>query len=147
MLIWHAITYSALRAIDLNAGESIDILPATGVFGSCAVEVASAMGARVIAGGRNVDALRRLEEGVGNVKTFKLTGDIGADTESITKIYGGPVDTYLDISHPSMPNTKHISAGLTSLATYGRAAFMGFAGGGYPNQLRALCLEESHNQG
>lgn len=123
-LIWQAICYSGLRDIDLKAGETIVILPATGVFGGCAVEVASAMGACVVAGGRNVDALQKLAENVPNVKTVQLTGDVEADTAAITQCYG-PVDTYMDISSPMMPNTKHISAGLASLTTYGRASIRG----------------------
>jgi D-arabinose 1-dehydrogenase-like Zn-dependent alcohol dehydrogenase len=124
MMVFQAICYSGLCDIGLKAGETIVILPATGVFGGCAVEVASAMGARVVAGGRNVQALEKLAQTVANVKTVQLTGDVEADTAAITKFYGA-VDTYFDISSPAMPNTDHISAGLASLTTYGRACIMG----------------------
>jgi D-arabinose 1-dehydrogenase-like Zn-dependent alcohol dehydrogenase len=123
-MVFQSICYSGLCDIGLKAGESIVILPATGVFGGYAVEVASAMGARVVAGGRNVDALKKLARTVSNVKTVQLTGDVEADTAAITECYG-PVDTYFDISSPAMPNTDHISSGLASLTTYGRACMMG----------------------
>jgi D-arabinose 1-dehydrogenase-like Zn-dependent alcohol dehydrogenase len=123
-MIFQSICYSGLCDIGLKAGETIVILPATGVFGGCAVEVASAMGARVVAGGRNVGALKKLARTVANVKTVQLTGDVEADTAAITGCYG-PVDTYFDISAPAMPNTNHISSGIASLTTYGRACMMG----------------------
>lgn len=82
------------------------------------------MGARVVAGGRNVKALQKLAESMPNIKTVQLTGDVEADTAAITKYYG-PVDAYADISSPMMPDAKHISAGLGSLATYGRASIRG----------------------
>jgi D-arabinose 1-dehydrogenase-like Zn-dependent alcohol dehydrogenase len=123
-MVFQSICYSGLCDIGLKAGETIVILPATGVFGGCAVEVASAMGARIVAGGRNVKALKKLAGTVANVKTVQLTGEVEADTAAITECYG-PVDTYFDISAPAMPNTNHISAGLASLTTYGRACMMG----------------------
>jgi threonine dehydrogenase-like Zn-dependent dehydrogenase len=121
--------------------RTIVILPATGVFGGCAVEVASAMGGRVVAGGRNVNALQKLAESVPNVKTVQLTGDVEADTAAITQCYG-PVDAYMDISSPMMPNTKHISAGLASLTTYGRASIRGGLRVGIPINY-TLCVIKS----
>jgi D-arabinose 1-dehydrogenase-like Zn-dependent alcohol dehydrogenase len=125
LMTFQSICYSGLCDLGLKAGETVVILPATGVFGGCAVEVASAMGARVIAGGRNVEALKKLAGMVSNVKTVQLTGDVEADTAAITECYGGPIDTYFDISSPEMPNMNHISSGLASLTTYGRACMMG----------------------
>jgi D-arabinose 1-dehydrogenase-like Zn-dependent alcohol dehydrogenase len=124
LMVFQSICYSGMCDIGLKAGETIVILPATGVFGGCAVEIASAMGARVVAGGRNVEALKKLARTISNVKTFQLTGEVEADTAAITACYG-PVDAYFDVSAPSMPNTNHISAGIGSLATYGRACMMG----------------------
>jgi len=124
-MTFQSICYSGLCDIGLKAGETVVILPATGVFGGCAVEVASAMGARVIAGGRNVEALEKLARTVSNVKTVQLTGDVEVNTAAITECYSGPVDTSFDISSPEMLNMNHISSGLASLTTYGRASMMG----------------------
>jgi threonine dehydrogenase-like Zn-dependent dehydrogenase len=124
IMVFQSICYSGLCDIGLKAGETIVILPATGVFGGCAVEVASAMGARVVAGGRNVKALEKLAQTLSNVKTVQLTGEVEADAAAITACYG-PVDTYFDISNPTMPNTNHMSSGFASLTTYGRACMMG----------------------
>lgn len=56
------ISYGGLRGINLRAGETIIIAPATGGISGAAVEVASAMGARVIAVGRNLKALEKLRD-------------------------------------------------------------------------------------
>lgn len=140
-LSFQAICYSGLRDIDLKAGETIVILPATGVFGGAAVEVASAMGARVIAGGRNANALQKLADAIPNVKTVQLTGDVKADITAIQRFHG-PVDTYLDLSAAAMPNTLHIEAGLGALATDGRASMMGGQGVNIPINY-GLCVIKS----
>jgi D-arabinose 1-dehydrogenase-like Zn-dependent alcohol dehydrogenase len=54
------VPYGGLRDIDIKAGETVIIAPATGPFGSAAVTVALAMGLRVIAMGRNLSILQRL---------------------------------------------------------------------------------------
>src|SRR5450759_585390 len=47
------VAYGGLRGIDLKARDTVIVAPATGGYSGSAVEVASAMGARVIAVGRN----------------------------------------------------------------------------------------------
>lgn len=71
-----AVPYGGLRGINLRAGEIVVIAPATGSFGGAAVLVALAMGARVIAMGRNVDALREIKATSERVEVVPITGDV-----------------------------------------------------------------------
>lgn len=48
LLTRHTVVYGGFRGIDLKAGETVIVAPATGVYSGAAVEVASAMGARVL---------------------------------------------------------------------------------------------------
>ena len=55
------VPFSGLRDIKLEPGETVVVCPATGGFGGAGVQVAVAMGARVIALGRNEKELARLK--------------------------------------------------------------------------------------
>jgi len=74
------VPYGGLRDINLLAGETIIIAPATGSFGGAAVHVALAMGARVIAMGRNVDTLQRINALSERVEVVPITGDVQVAT-------------------------------------------------------------------
>lgn len=54
------------NAINLRAGETVLVLPATGFFSSSALVVALSLGARVIAGSRNKESLNALFKHLGN---------------------------------------------------------------------------------
>ncbi|KAI0326094.1 GroES-like protein [Cubamyces sp. BRFM 1775] len=114
--------------VDLRTGESIVIAPATGAFGGSAVEVALAMGARVVALGRSEEGLRRLEDGLreyvnaGRLRTVRMSEY--ADAESLTTAIG-PVDCYLDISPHMAAQSFHFKACLLALGVRGRACLMG----------------------
>ena len=77
------VPYGGLRDIKLEPGETIVVCPATGGFGGAGVQVAIAMGARVIAMGRNEQELARLKAHVmkgtpwARVETVKITGNEG----------------------------------------------------------------------
>lgn len=118
-----AVPYGGLRDVNLTAGETVLIAPATGSFGGAAVHVALAMGARVIAMGRNEKVLAELRDlAPGRVETVKLTGSLETDLAAISKV--GPVDVYLDMTPPTVTNTDHIRAGLLSLNYGGRMSLM-----------------------
>jgi hypothetical protein len=74
------VPYGGLRDINLQAGETVIVAPATGSFGGAAVMVALAMGARVIAMGRKVDALRRIATLSDRVAVVPITGDVQVST-------------------------------------------------------------------
>lgn len=95
-LFWLLVPYGGLRDVQLRVGETIIISPATGPFGGVAVRVALAMGAgRVVAMGRNGDALRKLREvfaeshGCGRVETVRITGDVEGDARALRRACAG----------------------------------------------------------
>ncbi|KAF7187887.1 Acryloyl-coenzyme A reductase [Pseudocercospora fuligena] len=79
------VPYGGLRSIGLQAGETVVVAPATGEFGSAAVVVALAMGARVIAMGRNKEALEGLKRLGDRVHTVQMTGDAEAEMKELKK--------------------------------------------------------------
>ena len=118
-----AVPYGGLSDIGLKAGETVIVAPATGPFGSAAVKVALAMGARVIALGRNVEVLKRLVESSERVAMVQITGDGQADTEALKKF--GPVDAYFDISPPAAATSTHLKSSILALKHSGRVSLMG----------------------
>lgn len=122
------ITYGGMRGIDLKAGETIIIAPATGGYSGAAVGVAIAMGARVIATGRNTAVLERLAATFppGRVCVAPMKGDLEADKATLKSF--GPADAYLDISPAQAAGSTHHAACFDALRPYGRASLMGVVG-------------------
>ena len=118
------VPYGGLKDIGLQAGETVIISPATGQFGGAAVMVAIAMGARVIAMGRNESVLERLQALFAQrLQTVRITGDMEKDTESLKKF--GTIDAFLDISPPAAAKSTHIKSGILALRHGGRISLMG----------------------
>lgn len=117
------VPYGGLRDINLKAGETIIVAPATGAFGGAAVIVALAMGAKVIAMGRNVEALGRIAALSDRVRTVQITGDQEAETAAL--LNHGPIDAFFDISPPEAADTTHIKAAILALRSHARVALMG----------------------
>lgn len=107
------VPYGGLRDIDLKAGETVIVSPATGAFGGAAVLVALAMGARVIAMGRNVEALERIKKKSGMIETVPITSDVLKDLEALKSF--GAVDAFFDISPPEAAKSTHIKSGILAL--------------------------------
>jgi D-arabinose 1-dehydrogenase-like Zn-dependent alcohol dehydrogenase len=90
------VPYGCLRDIKLEPGDTVVVCPATGGYGGAGVQVALAMGASVIAMGRNEKEFARLQEHVrkgtpgANIVTVKVTGDESTDTEALQSL--GTVD-------------------------------------------------------
>lgn len=120
----HAIAYGAFRAIDLKAGETIVIGPATGNHSGAAVQVASAMGARVIAVGRNADTLRKLSESTPRVQRVTLTGNPGEDVKLLSQF--GTIDAFLDYTPATMQSPPYLKTFVLSVKSYGRGVLTGF---------------------
>ncbi|KAI1772198.1 alcohol dehydrogenase GroES domain-containing protein [Hypoxylon cercidicola] len=121
------VSYGGFRDVALTAGETVLIAPATGNFGGAAVHVALAMGARVIAMGRNERILAELKGlAPGRVETITLSGSVETDVANIAKY--GPVDVFQDFSPPMATNKSHIRAGILSVRPGGRVNFMGQVG-------------------
>lgn len=109
--------------INLKPGETIIIAPATGAFGGAAVEIALAMGARVIAAARNAERLKRLAAMNERILTVQLTGDVQTDAKALKQY--GPVDAFQDWSPPAAAKTTHIKACMLALRVGGRVSLMG----------------------
>ncbi|KAI1200758.1 GroES-like protein [Nemania serpens] len=123
-----SVAYGAISGVDIKAGETVIVGPATGQFGGAAVEVASALGARVIALGRNQEALARLKSTVARVETVVITGDIEKDAQAIQAF--GLADAFVDFTpHTLQSEPSHIKSAMFSLRKRGRIALMGGLGG------------------
>lgn len=135
------IPFGGLRDINLRAGERIIICPATGNFGGAAVMVALAMGASVIAMGRNTEVLAKLKElGKGRVDTIQMSGN-AEDDEKALRSYGG-VDAYFDISPPQAASSSHFRSCILALKPRGRVSLMG----GMMREQGLPCSVVVHNQ-
>lgn len=135
-LCWFAaclVPFGGLSDIGLKPGETIIVAPATGRFGGGAVTVALAMGARVIAAGRNAEVLGAFQKtfgGTGRLQTVALQGDVAIDSQALMKAAGPKgADAYIDFSPPAAAKSTHIMASLMSLKTGGRCSLMGGIGG------------------
>ncbi|GAW24262.1 hypothetical protein ANO14919_138450 [Xylariales sp. No.14919] len=123
-----SVAYGAISNVDIKAGETVIVGPATGQFGGAAVEVASALGARVIALGRNRQALARLQAHIPRVETVVVTGDADRDGEAIRAF--GLADAFVDFTpHSVHGEPSHFRSALLSLRKRGRVALMGGMGG------------------
>ncbi|KAI1134264.1 alcohol dehydrogenase GroES domain-containing protein [Hypoxylon sp. FL0543] len=118
------VAYGGFRDVGLTAGETVLITPATGNFGGGAVHVALAMGARVIAMGRNEKILAELKAlAPDRVETLTLSGSVDTDVAALAKY--GPIDVFQDFTPPMATNFAHIQAGILSVRPGGRINFMG----------------------
>lgn len=123
------VPYGGLRAGDFRPGETLLVSGATGNFGSAAVAVALAMGARrVVAPGRNGTALADLRQRFGErVRTVPLTGDTDTDQAAMRAAGDGRIDMVLDLLPPAAPATAARTAAMT-VREYGRVVLMGGVG-------------------
>jgi D-arabinose 1-dehydrogenase-like Zn-dependent alcohol dehydrogenase len=121
-----AVVYGGMRSIDLKAGETIIIAPATGLFSGSAIAVATAMGASVIAVSRNLEGLKKVQSIFPRVKIVQTSGEPEKDTAAI-KTYG-PADAFMDISPPAATNSPHLGSCMMALKQYGRISLMGGRG-------------------
>ncbi|KAL2797232.1 isopropanol dehydrogenase [Aspergillus keveii] len=123
------VPFGGLSEVDVKPGEVVIIAPATGRYGGAAVAIALAMGATVIAAGRNAAALENLQRihATGRLRTVQLTEDTAANTESFRAAAGKPdgADVYLDLSPPAVQGTSLLASGIRALRPFGRCVVMG----------------------
>ncbi|PYI09452.1 NAD(P)-binding protein [Aspergillus sclerotiicarbonarius CBS 121057] len=124
-LIMQLVPFGGLHCIGVEAGDKVIISPATGPFGSAAVQVALAMGASVIAMGRNMDALKKLQAiyGAERRQLVQITNDQQQEMDALAQY--GPADAFFDISPPMAAGSGHIMSGILSLKHSGRVCLMG----------------------
>ena len=117
-------------ADNIQPGDTVIVAPATGKFGGAAVSMAIAMGASVIAVGRNKQVLDSLENAynkAGKIKTVVLTGDAVRDSTILKRHTSGGkgADAFIDFSPPEATNSTHVTASILALRRGGKAALMG----------------------
>ena len=120
------VPYGGLVRGRLAAGETLVVNGATGAFGTAAVLLGVAMGAaRVIAAGRNRDALAAVAEAAGaRVAPVVLTGVVAADAKAIRQACGCGANLAFDmVGNASDPRST--LAALMSLRRNGRLVLMG----------------------
>ncbi|KAE8454569.1 hypothetical protein EG329_000192 [Mollisiaceae sp. DMI_Dod_QoI] len=119
------VPYGGLKDIGLSPGETIIIAPATGAFGSAAIKVALAMGARVIALGRNASTLEKLAASYSHsrIEICQITGDEKVDLKSLQAF--GRIDAFFDISPPAASDSTHFRSCMLALRKGGRVSLMG----------------------
>ncbi len=154
------VAYGGLRDVNVLPGEIVLVAPSTGSFGGAAVHVALALGASVIALGRNTEVLERLKAAAdvsypsSKLVTVQMTPELDQDglksaiAAAATSMGSrdGAIDVYFDISPPKASASLHINAGILSLRPGGRVSLMGGAAGdvGIPYfqiMLRGLRLQ------
>ena len=125
----YLVPYGGFLAANLQAGETVLVSGATGNFGTAAVAVALAMGARcVVAPGRNETVLADLVRRFGDrVRPVKLSGNEDDDRERMKQAAPGGIDCVLDIMPPSVSTTT-VRAALMTVRPYGRVVLMGGVG-------------------
>ncbi|KAI1733760.1 alcohol dehydrogenase [Xylaria scruposa] len=120
----NAIVYASMRNIALQPGERVIVTPATGHYSTAAVDVAVALGARVIAASRSAAGLARLKETYPDaVETVQLTGDIKTDGIALGAF--GPIDAVVDVSPPAATGATNFAAALSVLREKGRVTLVG----------------------
>ncbi|KAF5667268.1 alcohol dehydrogenase [Fusarium heterosporum] len=119
-----SIPFGGLRDIDIKSGDKVIISPAAGTFGSAAVLATLAMGAQVIAVGRNKQTLEELKAvSPDRIRVVLNTGDTHADIEELSKF--GPADAFFDISPGKAATSTHFKSCISSLKRGGRVSLMG----------------------
>ncbi|KAI1064068.1 hypothetical protein LB506_005665 [Fusarium annulatum] len=119
-----SVPFGGLQDIGIRPGEKVIISPAVGTFGSAAVLAALAMGAQVIAVGRNNETLNKVKAlDPERVNTVLNTGNVENDVKELTK--DGPVDAFFDVSPGKAITSTHFKSCIMSLRRGGRVSLMG----------------------
>ncbi|KAF5706721.1 alcohol dehydrogenase [Fusarium mundagurra] len=119
-----SVPFGGLQDIAVRSGEKVIISPAAGTFGSAAVLAALAMGAQVIAVGRNQETLDKVKDlDPERIRTVLNTGNVENDVKELTK--DGPADAFFDVSPGKAINSTHFKSCIMSLRRGGRVSLMG----------------------
>lgn len=124
-----------VAAADLRAGQTVIVGPATGHYSGAVAEVAVALGARVIALGRDGTKLQAMSDALATIyphrpriQTVETTGDAEAVTSAIRAALptGSPgADAFFDISPGSGVQPAHVAPAFAALRPGAKAILMG----------------------
>jgi NADPH-dependent curcumin reductase CurA len=126
----------------LEAGETIIIAPATGSFGGAAVLLAMAMGAKVIAMGRNAEGLGKLKSLSRRVETVQITVNQEEEVAALQKL--DPADAFFAISPREAGDSTHIKTAILSLSHAARVSIMSGHWGTSPSRIELSCVKTSN---
>ena len=122
-----------IEAANIKAGETVVIGPSGGSFGGAAVEVALALGANVIALGRNKQKLEDMKLALGSPDRLQhvvMTGNVESDAVAIKGVAPEDgVDVYNDWTPGKFATPLYLSAASHALKGGGRVVLSGGAGG------------------
>lgn len=137
------IPFGGLADVNVKAGDTAIIAPATGRYGSAAVHVALAMGAKVIAIGRNATVLSQLSSiNPTRLKTVQITGDIDKDTKALSEAAGpGGADVFWDMSPPGAGKSTHFTSSLNVLKEGARVSLLGSVASGVSFDYMQIMLK------
>lgn len=121
------VSFGGLDEIGLRQGETVIVAPSTGYFGGADVQVALAMGAKVVAMGSNEAILQRLEEvfGNGRLSVVKISGKVETDNKTLATAAPNGAEVFLDLSPPVAAGISHFRAVMETLKPWGRMVLMG----------------------
>ncbi|CAG5169170.1 uncharacterized protein ALTATR162_LOCUS7010 [Alternaria atra] len=132
MLHLHLVGFGGLEAAGVGPGSTVIVAPGSGKFSGSAVFTALALGARVVAAGRDLRKLEHLYQLPGarqRIKLVELVGDVAKDQQALLHATGGKgAHVYMDFSPPaaSGPTTApHITAGINALRRGGQLVLEG----------------------
>lgn len=130
-----AVAYGGASAVNLKPGQTVICAPATGQFTGALAELLTALGARVIALGRNAEKLEAVTNAISatypsspSVEGVVITGDAAVDEASIRTLLpaGSPgVDAFIDMSPGMQASPPHIPVAIRCLRPGGKVALMG----------------------
>ncbi|ROW12026.1 hypothetical protein VPNG_05281 [Cytospora leucostoma] len=121
----------AANSIQVRAGETVLVMPATGFFSSGAVTALLGMGANVVAVSRNKDTLNQLvqhyREDGDRITPLVLIGDLAKDTDALKAATPGSkgADAFIDFSSPESAGGTYFQAGLQALKRNARCVLAG----------------------
>ncbi|TQV99873.1 hypothetical protein V2A60_005302 [Cordyceps javanica] len=130
-MAYQLVPYAGLLDIELRPGETLIVCPATGFYSSIGVQVAIAMGARVIAMARDEEKLQNIRREVlrtsqhAALQLIKITGDETADTAALRALVPGGADAVLDMTPSSASTSTHTKSAIKALRRGGRVSLMG----------------------
>ncbi|KAF4903187.1 NAD-dependent alcohol dehydrogenase [Colletotrichum fructicola] len=134
-LTMYAISAGAIiEAADLKPAETIVIGPSGGTFGGLAVEIALALGANVIALGRNNEKLAAMQKTINHprLQYVVMSGDDEVDRKAIIEKTpdAAGAEVYNDWTPGELPGPLYLSAASSVLKCEGRIVLSGGTMGG-----------------
>jgi threonine dehydrogenase-like Zn-dependent dehydrogenase len=130
-----AVAYGGCKAVDLKPGDTVIVGPSSGHYSGAAVEVASALGATVLAMGRNAETLETLAKAIPRVIPITVTGTLETDLAALQTALGTTsrgADAFIEFSPGTVSNPAHIAPAFAALRAGGKVALMG----AIPDELR-----------